>query len=193
MAKARPTSRLPGATYALSDTGPLISAFQSQSFVLLTQVFAEVHISPACLTELIKHGWESEVRVASSTLMVVSVTPSEQRPALAVARRIARHPTTNDRVAANHLGEAEVIVLALRAEYRNGVLLLDELAARNIAKQMKVRLSGFPGVLLLAVQGNLITAEELKQRLEQCRQHGTHYSVAFIKQVYEMTKNMRRT
>jgi predicted nucleic acid-binding protein len=193
MAKARPASRLPGATSALSDTGPLISAFQCQSFALLTQIFAEVRISPACLAELIKHGWENEVRAASSTLRVVNVTPSEQRRALAVARRIARHPATNDRVAANHLGEAEVIVLALRGEYRKGVLLLDELAARDIAKHMKVRLSGFPGVLLLAVQGSLITAEELKHRLEQCRQHGTHYSVAFIKQVYEMAKNMRRT
>jgi predicted nucleic acid-binding protein len=96
-------------------------------------------------------------------------------------------------VAANHCGEAEVIVLALRAEYRNGVLLLDELAAREIAKQMKVRLSGFPGLLLLAVQGSLITAEKLKQRLERCRRHGTHYGVAFIRQVYEMAKNKRRT
>ena len=192
MAKARPVSRLPGATYALSDTGPLISAFQSQSFTLLTQVFAEVHISPACLAELIKHGWENEVRAASSTLMIVNVTPSEQRRALVVARRIAQHPATNDRIAANHLGEAEVIVLALRAEYRNAVLLLDELAARDIAKHMKVRLSGFPGLLLLAVQGNLITAEELKHRLERCRQQGTHYGMTFIKQVYEMAKNMRR-
>lgn len=193
MAKARSASRLPGATYALSDTGPLISAFQCQSFALLTQIFAGVHISQTCLAELTKHGWENEVRAASSALKVVPLTPSEQRQALTVAKRIAQHPETNDRIVANHLGEAEVIALSLRVAYRNDVLLLDELAARDIAKQMKVRLSGFPGMLLLAVQGSLITAEELKRRLEQCRQQGTHYSVAFIKQVYEMAKSRRRT
>lgn len=160
---------------------------------LLTQIFTEVHISQVCLAELIKHGWEKEFHAASSTLRVVKLTPSEQRRALTVARHIARHPATNDRIVEHHLGEAQVIVLALRAEYRNDILLLDEFAARAVAKHMEVRLSGFPGVLLLAVQGSLITAEELKQRLERCRKQGTHYGVAFIKQVYKMAKYVRRT
>ena len=83
-------------------------------------------------------------------------------------------------------------MVALRVEHQNDLLLLDELAAREIAKQRGVSLSGFPGVLLLAVQTGLITAEELKQRLEQCRQQGTHYGVKFIQQVYEMAKQNRR-
>jgi predicted nucleic acid-binding protein len=193
MAKARTVSRLPGATYALSDTGPLISAFQSESFPLLTQLFPEVHIAPACLAELIQHGWETEVRSASSALRIVKLTSSEQRRARAVARQIAHHPATNDGIVEHHLGEAQVLVLALRARYRNDVLLLDELAARAVAKEMRVKLSGFPGVLLLAVQGGLLSAEELKERLERCRTQGTHYGVTFIKQVYDMAKRLRRT
>ena len=191
MAEAR--ARPPGVTYAISDTGPLISAFQSNSFVLVTRIFAEIHISPGCLAELTGHGWEEQVRAASPPLVVVNLTPGEQKRALTIAKRIAQHPDTNDSIAEHHLGEAQVMVLALRAEYRNDVLLLDELAARAIAKQMGVKLSGFPGVLLLAVQGSLITAEELKQRLERCREQGTHYGRAFIKQVYEMAKHIRRT
>jgi len=70
--------------------------------------------------------------------------------------------------------------------------LLDELAARAIARQMGVKLSGFPGALLLAVQGGLISAEELKARLEVCRKKGTHYGAHFIQQVYEMAKHGRR-
>lgn len=35
----KPKPRLPGTTYAISNTGPLISAFQSNSFGLLTQIF----------------------------------------------------------------------------------------------------------------------------------------------------------
>ena len=102
-------------------------------------------------------------------------------------------PTLTIRIAEHHLSEAQVIVLALRPEHQDDALLLDELAARAIAKQMGVKLSGFPGVLLLAVQGGLIAAEELKQRLERCRAQGTHYGVTFIRQVYEMAKHIRRT
>jgi predicted nucleic acid-binding protein len=192
MAQEQPPARLPGTTYAVSDTGPLISAFQSDSFVLLVHIFAEIHISTACMIELTKHGWEEEVRAASRKLVIVALAPGEERRALAIAKQIAQHPDTNDPVAEHHLGEAQAIVLALRSEHRDDLLLLDELAARAIAKHMDVKLSGFPGVLLLAVQGGLITAEELKARLEKCREQGTHYAVPFIKQVYEMAKQGRR-
>lgn len=57
---------------------------------------------------------------------------------------------------------------------------------------MELKLSGFPGTLLLVVQFGLISAEELKTRLELCHQQGTHYSVNFIQQVYEMAKQGRR-
>src|SRR5207245_11222283 len=100
-------------------------------------------------------------------------------------------PGTNDRVVENHRGEAQAIVLALRSEYQEDILLLDELAARAIAKQAGLKLSGFPGVLLLAVQGGLISAAELKARLEACRQQGTHYGATFIQHVYEMAKGGR--
>ena len=83
--------------------------------------------------------------------------------------------------------------MALRPEHRNDLLLLDELAARAVAKQKGIKLSGFPGVLLLAAQTGLISAEELKTRLEMCREQGTHYRTNFIQQVYEMAKQRRRS
>jgi len=193
MAKARAATRRPEVTYAVSNTGPLISAFQSDSFALLTYIFAEIHISTACMAELTNHGWEEEVRAASPKLVIVKLASSEERRALAIAKQIAQHPDTNDPIAEHHLGEAQAIVLALRPEHRADLLLLDELAARAIAKQIGVKLSGFPGALLLAAQGGLITAEELKVRLEKCREQGTHYGASFIKQVYEMAKQGRRT
>ncbi len=100
--------------------------------------------------------------------------------------------STNDPVVVNHLGEAQAIRLVLRPEHQNSILLLDELAARTVAKQRRVRLSGFPGTLLMAVQAGLLSAEELRERLERCRQLGTHYSVLFIQQVYEMAKQERK-
>lgn len=192
MAQPPATTRLPGATYAVSNTGPLISAFQSNSFELLAQIFAEIHTSPGCVAELIKHGWEDAIRIASSKLVTVSLTSDEETQALRIAEQIAQHPDTTDPIAINHLGEAQAMVLALRSEYQADLLLLDELMARTIVKQLNLKLSGFPGVLLLAVQGGLISAEDLRKRLEQCRAQGTHYSVIFIQQVYKMAKQGRR-
>ena len=181
--------RLKGATYAVSNTGPLISAFQSNSFSLLAEVFAEIHTTAACVAELVKHGWEEEFRAAPSRLVIVKLTEKEKEHARLFSKRIAQHPDTNDHVVKNHLGEAEALVVSLRPQYRNDVVLLDELAARAIAKQVGVKLSGFPGVLLLAVQAGLISPEELKNRLALCRKLGTHYSLRLIQQVYEMAKH----
>ncbi len=189
---AQTTVRLPGITYAVSNTGPLISAFQSDSFALLTKIFPLVYVSTACVTELKKHGWEAEVQAASSQLIIVKLTVSEEQRALTFAQQIAKHPETNDRIVEDHLGEAQAIVLALRAEHRDDLLLLDELAARAIAKQTGMKLAGFPGALLLATQGGLISAEELKARLDLCREKGTHYGSTFIQQVYGMAKQGRR-
>lgn len=192
MKRNYPKTRLPGTTYAVSNTGPLISAFQSDSFHLLTQVFAEIWISSACAAELEKHGWGEEIQTAQPALVVVELTADEHKRALKVARQIAENTDSHDPVAENHLGEAQAIVLAQRPEHKNDLLLLDELAARSVAKQLGLKLSGFPGVLLLATQGGLITAKELRTRLEKCRAEGTHYGTAFIQQVYEMARRHRR-
>lgn len=182
----------PSGTVAISNTGPLISVFQSDSFELLTEIFTEVWISAVCRSELIRHGWANEIEAAGSKLAIIDLTADEEQAALSIAEQIAQHPDTNDPVAENHLGEAQVIGVAMQNENRDNLLLLDELAARAIAKQQGVKLSGFPGVLLLAVQNGLISAEELKARLETCREQGTHYGVLFIRQVYEMAKQSRR-
>lgn len=183
---------LPGATHAICDTGPLISVFQSESFELLTQIFSVLFISTTCVAELKQHGWEKEIELAGSRLLTTTLTEDEQQRALTFAKHIAQHPATHNLRAEEHLGEAEAIIIALRTEHHDDLLLIDEFAARAVAKQAGVKLSGFPGVLLLAVQGNLISAEELKIRLETCREQGTHYGSTFIKNVYNMAKQCRR-
>ena len=87
MAQEQPSARLPGATYAISNTGPLISAFQSASFALLIQIFAEIHVSTVCVAELTKHGWEEEVRAASPKLVTAKLASGEERRALAIANK----------------------------------------------------------------------------------------------------------
>ncbi|MGH7454242.1 MAG: hypothetical protein ACRENG_23005 [bacterium] len=188
MAQTKPKARLPGVSYAVSNTGPLISAFQSDSFSLLTKIFAEIHIPTACVAELERHGWAEKMQAASPQLVIVKLTANETKRAMIIAEHISQDPSSRDPIAANHLGEAEAIVLALRSEYQDDLILLDELAARSVAQKMGLEISGFPGVLLLAVHSGLISPEELKERLETCRQKGTHYATIFIQKVYAMAK-----
>jgi predicted nucleic acid-binding protein len=192
MAQPFSVIRLPGITYAVSNTGPLISAFQSDSFALLTKIFPTIYLPTACVAELEKHGWGEEVHAALPQLVIVTLTANEEKRVLVFAEQIAQHPDTDDLVVEHHTGEAQAIVVALRSEHRDDLLLVDELAGRAIARQAGVKLSGFPGVLLVAVRLGLISAEELKARLERCREQGTHYGRRFIQHVYEMTQQGRR-
>lgn len=191
MAEKKKETRPPGAIYAITNTGPLISAFQCDGFSLVTGMFDLVYVTKGCVAELEHHGWAEEVRVASE-LITVELTTTEQKQAEALAERIAKHSFTKDRVAEKHRGEAEAITVALRPEFQEDILLLDELAARKVAKQQGLRLSGFPGVLLAAAVAGTISAEEMKQRLKTCRDKGTHYSTSFIDEVYDMAKLNRR-
>ena len=69
-------------TYAVCNTGPLISAFQSGSFSLLAQIFAEIHISTACVAELVRHGWEAEIQAETQPLVIVALSAEEEQQAL---------------------------------------------------------------------------------------------------------------
>ncbi len=180
--------RTPGATYAISDTGPLISTFQSDSLSLLTSIFAEIHVPEACIKEMVHHGWQQEVEAVADRLVTLKLTAREARTARTLAQEIAEQAGVKGAEAAGHVGEAQAITLALRPEHRDDILLLDELAARAVARRQGLKISGFPGVLLLAVQGGLISAENLRDRLERCREQGTHYARDLIEQVYDMAR-----
>lgn len=177
-----------GITHAISDTGPVISIFQSDSLDLVTTLLPVIHIPPACVDELVRHGWGKLLQSAGSRIETHYLIEAEEETAWAIAQAIAFHPLSRDPVPDNHLGEAQAMALAARPEFANDVLLLDELAARAVAEEMGLTLSGFAGVLLVAVQERLLTTDELKKRLETCRWQGTHYSEAFIKQVYLAAK-----
>jgi predicted nucleic acid-binding protein len=181
-----------GLPVVVSNTGPLISAFQSDSFALITALFGTVHISETCMTELIGHGWEEALARFGSRIVSHKLTDSEAAQVAELARRIAAHPTSKDSEPGHHLGEAEVMVLVQRPELAGTVLLLDELAARAIAAETGLDISGFAGVLLLAVDEGLLTADEVRERLERCQRQGTHYNAAFIERIYQAAKESER-
>jgi predicted nucleic acid-binding protein len=192
MIQTQVASHLPGLTCAISDTGPLISVFQSDSLSILTQIFGQIYVPGGCAEELEEHGWQLELQDAVPFLTIVELDASERERAFTFAGQIAHHPAAKNADPQHHLGEAQGIVLVLRPEHRDDLLLLDERVAREIAKQAGVRLSGFPGALLLAAQVGLISPDELRERLETCCEKGTHYSSVLISQVCEMAKQRQR-
>jgi predicted nucleic acid-binding protein len=165
---------------AVSNTGPLISIFQSNSLDLVVALFGRIHTSKACEVELMRHDWGDALARAGPAIISHKLTSSESAQAKEFAKRIAVHPTSKDTEPDNHLGEAEVMVLVQRPEFAGSLLLLDELAARAVAAELNLSVSGFAGVLLLAVDEGLLTADEVKERLERCQQQGIHYSITFI-------------
>jgi predicted nucleic acid-binding protein len=167
----------------VSNTGPLISAFQSTSIPLLVSLFGEIHAPPGVVEELSVHGWQEEFDGASQVVLTKLTAPEQQRVET-IAAAIARQSRDDTRGPVHH-GEAEAIVLAQRPGASYELILLDELAARSVAQSHGLVITGFPGALLTAVEFGFITPDDLKQCLERCRDRGTHYGERFVQSVYD--------
>jgi predicted nucleic acid-binding protein len=172
--------------HVVSNTGPLISAFQSDSFGLVKEMFQIVHLPRACLEELDEHGWMDKVWENREAIRIHDLTSDERAEVLEIAERISYRALDKEPV--HHLGEAEVIVLAKREEFKDNLVLIDELAAREVALEEGLVISGFPGVLVRAVERGLINPEELRKRLKICQSLGTWYGSSFIEEVYRRVK-----
>lgn len=62
-------------------------------------------------------------------------------------------------------------------------ILLDEKAARNVAQELGLSITGYPGVLGRAGLDRLVTQDEIRRLLKTCQRQGTHYSDKLIETV----------
>jgi predicted nucleic acid-binding protein len=72
----------------VSDTGPLISAFQSGSFPLLHALLGDVVVPKAVADEIAQHGWSNELAAVGEKIRVVELAPDEQTKVAEVADAI---------------------------------------------------------------------------------------------------------
>jgi predicted nucleic acid-binding protein len=176
-----------GKIVAASNTGPLISAFQCGRTDLLKRYFSVIYVTASELSEFEKHGWTDEIRRLINDDLVIEVEPLTERDkeeAERIAKRIAADPASGDPDWRNHLPEAEAMALMQqRTHLMIEQILLDEKAARNVAQELGLRLTGFPGVLGRAGLDRLVTQDEIRQLLKTCQQQGTHYSDQLIETV----------
>jgi predicted nucleic acid-binding protein len=171
------------------NTGPLISAFQCGRVDLLKRYFKTIYIALSQVAEFEKHGASEELDDLIQEGFVVlaeTLTADEKDRAETLARRIAAQPSSGDPDYRNHLPEAEAMVVATRPELGCVRILLDELAARAVAEEEGLRITGFPGVVGRAGLDGLLTRNEIRHLLGLCQQQGTHYSNRLIEHVAEM-------
>jgi predicted nucleic acid-binding protein len=110
---------------------------------------------------------------------------NRNRPSLVNAPAIANSPLSKNKDAAHHYSEAEAIALMNRPELSAQEILLDELAARQIAHARGIHVVGFAGILIRACQQRLLVADDVRDALMLCQQQGTHYSDRFITEIYQ--------
>ncbi len=175
---------------AVSNTGPLVSAFQSGRIDILQQLYDGIFIPDSELAEFEQHGAADEIRelVDSGFVTVYTLTYAEKQVAQEIAQAIARLPLTRNKTAAQHYPEAEAIVLMSRPGLPAQEILLDERAARQVAQAHGLPVIGFAGVLIRACQQGLLSAGNVRDALLLCQSQGTHYSDQFIAEVYARLK-----
>ncbi|MBM4461317.1 MAG: hypothetical protein FJ011_26760 [Chloroflexi bacterium] len=184
--------KVTGKIVVVSNTGPLISAFQSGRIDLLRRYFSAIYIPESVLIELQAHGAGNFVQqlIAEELLVVEAIGPEESTKVEQLARQIAASARVKDH--AGHQAEAEAIVLMSRMTGEATQLLLEEKAARKIAQSLQIPLTGFVGILLQACHDAVLTAEEMRAALLMCRQQGTHYGESLIAETFRRCKEVRR-
>ncbi len=174
----------------VSDTGPLISVFQSKQVKLLQSLYDKVCIPITTLPEYIGQVEKTTIDwlISIGYVDVCELTLSEKSMAFEIAKEIAEHPLSKNKLAEDHDPEAQAIVLAKRQTFKACELLMDELVAREIAKKHDVPIIGFPGILIRCCKHGMISAEQVRDTLLICQSLGTHYATDFIQNIYKKLK-----
>ncbi len=129
---------------AVADTGPLLAAVQCGRVDLLQAFYEVLFVTPAQVSVLERHGASEDVQrlIAEGFLVVVSLSEEEFGQAKEVAKAIAARAKTKDFEA--HLPEAQAIVLTMRSDLNAAHILLEESAARAVARHPARPVPGVP-------------------------------------------------
>ena len=142
----------------VANAGPLIALSKLGILHLLPHLYETVLIPSGVYDEVVTHGIELAQPDAYTVQLAVA------RSELTVVSTESTRLSETERDSPLHLGERQVIQLALR-ESPDWVLLDDQLA-REQAKQNGLRVKGTLGILVQAHRHGLITAQEVELILQ---------------------------
>ena len=146
----------------VSDTTPLISLLKIKRIGLLEKLFGEVVIPQAVFTELtvdIRFAEEAEVIKNEKFISVKEVSNM-------ASVNILKRATGLDQ------GESEAIILS--DEIQADILLMDEAKGRKISDQMGIHIMGTIGILMVAYEDDILTADEVKNCIDGLQNAGRH-------------------
>ena len=146
----------------VSDTTPLISLLKIKRIGLLEKLFGEVVIPQAVFTELtvdIRFAEEAEVIKNEKFISVKEVSNMASVNILKRATGL-------------YQGESEAIVLS--DEIQADILLMDEAKGRKISDQMGIHIMGTIGILMVAYEDDILTADEVKNCIDGLQNAGRH-------------------
>lgn len=178
---------------AVSNTGPMISFFQSERAKLLQIMYDRIYVPESALAEYTQHGSRVMIEKLTKIRFIVAceLNAAEKQTAKKISEQIANHRLAKSRNPHDHYPEAEAIVLMERTGLQALEIILDEQAPREIAKKRGIFVVGFAGILVRSCKEGYITAEEVRGTLLQCQSQGTHYAADFIDGIYLKLKEMR--
>ncbi len=157
----------------VSNTGPLIALAKVDKLLLLEQLFSIVYIPPAVHRELLaKPGPEAE-RLDLALATFVRVT---ERPVVSAAIEVVTAQLDH--------GEQEAVALA---SLFNALLLMDDRLGRRAARRLDVQLTGTAGLLIRAVELQLIP--DAVAVLEEMRSAGYWLSDELLAAVRRTTQD----
>lgn len=150
----------------VSDTTSLIALEGLQAMGLLCAVFESILIPQAVLQEL-SAGSPDIIKTINAVgcIEIIRLEPSEQLASLQLIL---------------DAGEAQAITLAIE---RQLPLLIDERKGRTIAMQKNLTVTGFAGLLLLAVKKQVLTSTTAQTLLDQAIANGFRMSDKLYRQV----------
>ena len=149
------------------NAGPLIFLHKISRLQLLPALFDTVYIPKAVIGE-IEAGGLFEARQLLSDVAYET---------LIVTNRLAVHSL----LGRLHIGEAEVIVGAI--EKATPVVVLDDMYARNKAKQLTLNVTGTLGLLLRARELGMI--KEMREEVKNLINAGMYLSDTIIGQILQ--------
>ncbi len=148
----------------ISNTSPLIFLSKLDALTIVQQCFETIIIPKAVETEL-------KGLVLPEFIVSKSISNSGAAFVQGALGRL-------------HTGELEAIMLA--EETKADLILLDDLAARNMAKRLDLTVMGTVGVLKLANSKSILSASEtLAYYDELIEKHGLYLSPKILKKLKE--------
>ena len=158
----------------VSDTTPLITLMKAEKLDILHRLFGEVMIPEAVFSEVTGNDTfrnEEDTIRNSDYIKVVKVRDDSQVMFL-------------QRATGLDLGESQAIIYA--DEVKADLLLMDEVAGRKVAQNMKLPIAGSIGILIRAFQSGIITTEEADDAIDRIRKANRHISEKLLNKAYEI-------